>query len=187
MFCKLYIVKQLREVANLSNFSMLSHACSTFMYTQVDKKMLLSQIRQPGASIPSETMMHFPPVTDSPLFSKNFRTLRKIFKLLPFTEKFIDFHPPKFLKIFFSHRISNFPLIFAVSVHFPLFRENYYSPPTLTTFPPVLHKFTCFLHTLRVFRFPTTFTMMHLCITQCTYWTPLVKNRRLQRFIVPLR
>src|SRR6218665_569748 len=29
-----------------------------------------------------------------------------------------------------------------------------------------------FLHTLRVFS-PPTFTM-HLCITQCTYWTPLI-------------
>jgi len=29
-----------------------------------------------------------------------------------------------------------------------------------------------FLHTLRVF-FPHTFIMMHLCITQCTYWTPV--------------
>src|SRR6218665_1584190 len=28
----------------------------------------------PGASIPPETMMHFPPVSDSPLFQKNFRT-----------------------------------------------------------------------------------------------------------------
>src|SRR6218665_394131 len=60
---------------------------------------------------------------------------------------------------------------------FPLFRENYYFPPTLTNFPPVLHKFTCFLHTLRVFRFPPTFTMMHLCITQCTYWMPLQQRQ----------
>src|SRR6218665_3855246 len=33
--------------------------------------------------------------------------------------------------------------------------------------------FTCFLHTFCVFRFPPTLTMMHICITQCTYWTPL--------------
>jgi len=33
-----------------------------------------------------------------------------------------------------------------------------------------------FLHTLRVFCFPPTFTMMHLCITQCTYWTPLLRG-----------
>src|SRR6218665_1071810 len=28
--------------------------------------------RETGASIPPETMMHFPPVSDSPLFHKNF-------------------------------------------------------------------------------------------------------------------
>jgi len=32
------------------------------------------------------------------------------------------------------------------------------------------------LHTLCVFRFPLTLIMMHLCITQCTYWTPLFKR-----------
>jgi len=49
-----------------------------------------------------------------------------------------------------------------------MFRENYYFSPTLTNLSPVLDKFTCFLHTLRVLRFPSTLTMMHLCITQCT-------------------
>ena len=68
-----------------------------------------------------------------------------------------------------------FPPIFPVQVHFPLFRENYYFSPTFDKFSPsVLDKFTCSLHTLRVFRFPPALTMMHLCITQCTYWTPLV-------------
>ena len=50
-------------------------------------------------------------------------------------------------------------------------------PPTFQHFPPVLQKFTYFLHAFCVFRFPPTLTMMHLCITQCTYWTPLdLKN-----------
>src|SRR6218665_3490304 len=83
------------------------------------------------------TMMHFPPYFRfPPLFSTNFRTLRKIFTILPCPDKFLDFHPPKFLT-FFSRRpqISNFPPIFAVSVHFPLFHENYYFPPTLPYFP----------------------------------------------------
>src|SRR6218665_1573617 len=49
----------------------------------------------------------------------------------------------------------------------------YYSPPpTFQNLPPVFEKFNSFLHTLRVI-FPPTLTMMHLCITQCTYWTPL--------------
>jgi len=60
--------------------------------------------------------MHFPPVSDFPLFSKNFQTLWKILKILPFPEKFLDFHPPKFLMTFFE-----FPTSF----------------PCFSTFPPV--------------------------------------------------
>src|SRR6218665_1637412 len=118
----------------------------------------------------------FPSVSDFPLFSQNFKTQRKIFTILPFPEKFLHFHSPKFLMTFFSHRpqISNFPPIFPVSVHFPSVSRKLLFPPTLTNFPSVLDKFTCFLHILRVFSFPPTLTMMHLCITQCTYWTPLI-------------
>src|SRR6218665_2364868 len=51
----------------------------------------------------------------------------------------------------------------------PLFRENYYFLPYFDKFPPIFDKFTCFIHTLRVFPFPPTLTMMHfICITQCT-------------------
>src|SRR6218665_231702 len=46
----------------------------------------------------------------SPLFSKKFRILRKIFKILPFPEKFLDFHPPKFLMI--SPYFDKFPPCF---------------------------------------------------------------------------
>src|SRR6218665_2550530 len=105
-------------------------------------------------------MMHFPPLFQiSPYFRKNFGLLREIVTILPFPEKFLDFHPPTFLmtffffSFFFSHRpqISNYPPIFAVSVHFPLlFRENVSFPLLFKIPPPVLGKFTCFLHTLRV-------------------------------------
>src|SRR6218665_4194661 len=94
-------------------------------------------------SIPPEAMVHFPSLFQIPhLFSINFHTLWKIFKILPFPEKFLDFHPPKFLMTFFSQRpqISNFPPIFPVSVHFPLFRKNYYFPPTLKNLPPCFRK-----------------------------------------------
>src|SRR6218665_1581168 len=95
-------------------------------------------------------MMLFPSVSDSPLFSKNFWTLRKIFTILPFSDKFLDFHPPKFLMTFFlviDHKFRIPPYFPCFNTFPPLFRENYYFRPTLT--------------------------MMHLCITQCTYWTPL--------------
>src|SRR6218665_3791187 len=127
-------------------------------------------VQAPEASIPLEAMMHFPPVSNFPLFSTNFQTLWKIFKILPFPENFLDFHPPKFLMTFLE-----FPPIFLVSVHFPsVSRKLLFCPPTMKNFPPVFEKFTCFLHTLCVFLFPPTLTMMRLCITQCTYWTPLV-------------
>ena len=75
--------------------------------------------------------------------------------------------------LFFSHRpqILNFPPISSVSVHFP---PEYF--PLLWQISPCFKKFTCFLHTLCVFCFPPALTMMHLCITQCTYWTPLVMS-----------
>src|SRR6218665_578824 len=44
--------------------------------------------------------------------------------------------------------------------------------PYFQKFPPCFRKihqlFTCF-----VCHFPPTLTMMHLCTTQCRYWTPL--------------
>ena len=119
---------------------------------------------QPRGVLPPEAMMHFPPCFRfSPTyFLKNFRL-----------EIFLNFWWP-----FFSHRpqISNFPPIFPVSVHFPpYFAKIIISPLLLQISFPVVEKFTCFLHTLCVFGFPPTLTMMHLCITQCTYWTPLLQ------------
>ena len=88
-----------------------------------------------GASIPPEAMMHFPLFQISPYFSKDFQTFLK----------FLVFYSPKFLMTFFPC-FSTFPP--------SLFRENYYFSPSFKNFPSVLEKFTCFLHTLCVFRFP---------------------------------
>src|SRR6218665_1184860 len=125
---------------------------------------------------PPKTMMHFPLCFRFPLFSKNFRAFREILTILPFPRKISSFSFTKISDDLFLVIDHKFPIshpIFAVSVHFPPVSRKLFFPPTLTNFPPVLDKFTCFLHTLRVFRFPPTLTMMHLCITQCTYWTPL--------------
>ena len=43
---------------------------------------------------PSEAMMHFPSVSDFPLFLENFTNVT-------FSEKILVFHPPTFLKTFF--------------------------------------------------------------------------------------
>src|SRR6218665_1521365 len=79
-------------------------------------------------------MMHFSPCFRfPPLFSTNFQTLWKIFKILPFPERFFDFHSPKFLMTFFSLLVSR-KLLF---------------PPYFHKFPPCFLKihllFTCFL------------------------------------------
>src|SRR6218665_2981696 len=112
-------------------------------------------------------MMHFPPCFRfPPIFEKISDLFRKMYR---FSSAIIS--DDLFLVIDHKFRIS--PLFSLFQYISLLFRENYYFPPTLKNFPPVLEKFTCFLHTLCVFRFPPTLTMMHLCITQCTYWTPL--------------
>src|SRR6218665_2962880 len=111
-------------------------------------------------------MMHFPMFQIFPLFSKHFQTLWKLFIC---SRK--DFHPPKFLMTFFSHRpqISNFLSYFpCFSTLPPPVSRKLLFPHILKCPHPVLEKFTCFLHTLCVFCFPPTLTMMHLCITQCT-------------------
>src|SRR6218665_3697131 len=102
--------------------------------------------------------MHFPLFQISPLFSKKCQTLRKFFTILHFPDQFFHFHPP----------ISNFPRIFT------LFSLLQYIFPLLLLIYPLFSKIHVLLHALHVFRFPPTLTMMHLCITQCTYWTPLI-------------
>src|SRR6218665_131977 len=96
--------------------------------------------------------------------------------MLPFPDKILDFHPPKFLMTLYlviDHKFTNFELpLFSLFQHIsPLFRQNYYF--TFKNCPPCFLKFTCFLHYFLCILFPPTLTMMHLCITQCTYWTTL--------------
>ena len=107
----------------------------------------------------------------SPYFQKNFRLWGKFSQFYLFPTNFLIFICQKFLMTFLviDHK-------FRISPYFPCFSTlppcfaKFFISPTFKSFP---HKFTCFLHTLRVFRFPPTLTMMHLCITQCTHWTPL--------------
>ena len=85
---------------------------------------------------PPQTMMHFLPVSDSPI-SENFRTFWKILTILPFPEKFLDFRPPKFLMTFFlviDHKFQ-IPPIFVVSVHFPPVSRKLFFPPYFYKFP----------------------------------------------------
>src|SRR6218665_1061518 len=120
-------------------------------------------------------MMHSS-VSDFPLFSKKFRTLRKIFRILLFPDKFLDFPPPKFLMTFFHQpQISNFPHISPVSIHFPPVSRKLLFPPYFDKFPPCFRQIHRLFTYFTCISFPPTLPMMHLCITQCTYWTPLLE------------
>src|SRR6218665_494340 len=86
---------------------------------------------------------------------------------------------------FFKKSTTNgeFPPIFPIFSTYPSVSRKLLFPPYFQKFPPVLEKFTCFLHTLCVFRLPPTLTMMHSCITQCTYWTPLHKQKCISEYV----
>src|SRR6218665_3975867 len=99
------------------------------------------QRRKPGGlggrSPKVQVLQSLPDHDAFPLFQENFQTLLKSFKILPFSEKFHDFHPPKFLMTFFvidhKFRIS---LLFSLFQYIsPLFSENYYSPYFSKIFP----------------------------------------------------
>src|SRR6218665_2944891 len=80
---------------------------------------------------------------------------------------------------FFLSSTTNFefPPIFAVSVHFPPVSRKLLFLPFFSLFFPFFSQihllFSYFTPFFFCISFPPTFTMMHLCITQCTYWTPL--------------
>jgi len=115
----------------------------------------------------------FPPCFRFPPYFRKIFTVEN-FLNLTFSRIFFGIFIRQFRWPFFSHRpqIFKFPPIFPVSVP-PCFAKIIISP-YFDKFPLLLfEKFTCFLHTLCVFSFPPTLTMMHLCIIQCAYWTPL--------------
>jgi len=111
---------------------------------------------QPEASIPSETMMHFPPVSDFPPIFDKFSDFEKIFYNFTFSRKISSFSSAKisddlFLVIDHKFRIPLFSLFQYISP--PCFAKIIISP-YFSKFPSVLNKFTCFLHIFCVFRFP---------------------------------
>src|SRR6218665_465905 len=87
-----------------------------------------SLLVEAGASIPSEAMMHFPLFQIPPIFekSKNFQTLWKIFKILPFSRKISRFSSAKISDDLVFLVID--PLFSLFQYISPLFRENYNFP-----------------------------------------------------------
>src|SRR6218665_2179832 len=79
---------------------------------------------------PSEAMMHFPPCFRCPPIFEKYSDSADNFQNFP-EKEFLDFHLPKFLMTFFlviDHKFQISPYFPCFSIHFPLFRENYYFP-----------------------------------------------------------
>src|SRR6218665_626971 len=119
-------------------------------------------------------MMHFPPVLDFPSYFRKFCYFLENFTNFPFSRKKFQFSSDKIsddlvFLVFFSHRpqISDFPLFCPVLQHFPPDSRKF-------IISPLFPKNSTAFYILYVC-FPPTLTMMHLCITQCTYRTPLPK------------
>src|SRR6218665_17639 len=91
----------------LSNYSVI------FLYSRpMPIRCFYTMVEFTTGVHPSDTMMHSPLFQIFPYFlgPTNVQILSKIFKILPFPDKFLDFHPPKFLMTFFSLSLSLSPL-----------------------------------------------------------------------------
>src|SRR6218665_2809286 len=109
-------------------------------------------------------MMHFPSLFQiSPLFSKNFQTLKKNFTILPFPETFLHFHQPKifFLVIDHKFRISPYFLCFST---FSLCFAKIIISPYFYKFPPCFRQIHLLFTYFTCISFPPTLTVMHLCV-----------------------
>ena len=126
----------------------------------------------------------FPPISDSLCFRKISWLRGKFPSFYLFPKNFSIFIRQNFWWLFFSlqPQISNFP---PLSIHFPLFRQSYSFRPTFQNFPLFSANLRAFYIYFLCFSFPPTFTMMHLCITQCTYWTPLLLGTALRHLSFP--
>jgi len=103
-----------------------------------------------GASIPLWDHDAFPPCFRfHPLFHKHFQTFWNFLTILPFPEKFLDFHPQKFLMTFFLVIDQNFQISPLFSLFPPCFAKIFLSP-YFSKFPPCFRQihllftyFTC--------------------------------------------
>src|SRR6218665_4012616 len=115
-----------------------------------------------------------PPVQIPPIFEK-FSDFLGNSKNLTFSRKNFPFSSAKIsddLLLVIGHKFRVSPIL-PVLVHFPPdSRKFIISSPTFQNFPLFSKNSTAF-YILYVY-FPPTLTMMHLCITQCTSWTPLI-------------
>src|SRR6218665_466294 len=105
-------------------------------------------------------MMHFPSVSDFFPISEKFSDSVENFPNFTFSRKIFRFSSAKisddfFLVINHKFRISPcFPCFGYISL---CFAKIIFSPLLSKMYPPIFEKFTCFLHTFCVFRFPLYF------------------------------
>src|SRR6218665_893367 len=98
----------------------------------------------------------FPPCFRFPPYFRKIFGLSEFFYNFTFSRKISSLSSAKisddfFLVINHKFRISSYFRSFST---FPPVSRKLFFPPYFYNFPPVLGKFTCFLHTLRVFRSP---------------------------------
>src|SRR6218665_109078 len=112
-------------------------------------------------------MMHFPALFQYTAY------FRKIFRQQ--FSKFLDFHPPQFMIIFLviDHKFRISPYFPCFSTFPPCFAKIIISP-YFEKFPSCCRKVHLLFTYFMSISSPPPLTMMHLCITQCTYWTPLL-------------
>ena len=106
----------------------------------------------------------------SPYFRKMFRVW----------ENFSQFNLfPK--NVFIDHKFRIFSLLFSVfQCLSPCFAKIIISPLLWQIFPSFFRQFHLLFTYFTCISFsPYTLTVMHLCITQCTYWTPLLEIKYL--------
>jgi len=117
--------------------------------------------------------MHFPLFRFPPYFRKN----------SDYVENFHNFTFPRKILRFSSTKVSEDPILVIdqkflpsfpciCSLHSPVSPKLLF-PPILLQISPLFSKNSRVFYILSVYFIPPTLTMMHLCITQCTYWTPL--------------
>ena len=159
---------RLRKIFNFT-FSIKK---SSFSFAEISDDLFLVINHKFGISTYFSCFSTFPPC-----FAKIFISSEGNFHKFTFSKKNSSISCPEIsddLLLVINHKFEISPLFFLFQYISPSVSRIFLFPPYFDKFfAPVLDKFTCFLHTLLVFRLPPTLTMMHLCITQCTYWMPL--------------
>src|SRR6218665_719947 len=155
-------------------------------------------LQKPGASIPPETMMHFPLCFRFPPYFRKIFGLSENFYNFTFSRKISSLSSAKISDdFFFSHRpqMSNSPLFSLFQYISPLFRENYF-PPYFDKFPPCFTQihllftyFTCISlppyfyhdafmhHPMHLLDAPGHFIVNSKCSQHFSVFTPLFHSR----------